>query len=114
MTRLSTFVIALVLTLLPIAGQFAGDRASGWLGIDFGGYYCGALMQREGGNPYFAEPLHACERAAPAPFYRPPANVTVPAPYPPYALAFFYPLTLIPFAPAAVVWWMLLAAAVLL
>ena len=104
-------IIGLLLTLVPIAGQFAADRAIGWMGIDFGGYYCGALVQREGGNPYFAQALHACERAAPKPFYRPPANVTVPAPYPPYALALFYPFTLLPFVPASILWWLLLVAA---
>ncbi len=41
-----------------------------------------------------------------------PKNVTVPAPYPPYALAFFYPLTLLPFRAAVVAWWIVLAPVV--
>src|SRR5262249_49765982 len=38
---------------------------------------------------------------------------TVPAPYPPYALALFAPLTALPFADATVAWWILLALATL-
>jgi hypothetical protein len=113
-TRNATLIIAAVCTLLPLAGQFGGDRAHGWLGVDFRGYYCAALAQRNGTNPYFTQPLHDCEAGTPTPFYRAPPNVTVPAPYPPYALAFFYPLTFVPFPAAMVIWWMLLAVAVLL
>jgi hypothetical protein len=101
--------IAVLCTLLPFAGQVYGDRAGGWLMIDFRAYYCASLAQREGHNPYFATSLHACEAATPRPYYRPPKNVTVPAPYPPYALAFFYPLTFLPFAQAAIAWWIVLA-----
>ncbi len=80
--------------------------------VDFKAYYCASLAQREGNDPYAVQPLHACEGAETAPYYRAPANVTVPAPYPPYALAFFYPFTLLPFAAAAALWWIALAAAV--
>ena len=97
-----------------MAAQFYGDRAAGWLGVDFRAYYCAASAQRNGENPYYAQPLHACESVTPAPYYRPPRNVTVPAPYPPYALALFYPLTLLPFGAAMVLWWTILAGAILL
>ena len=107
-------LLAITCTLLPMAAQFYGDRAAGWLGVDFRAYYCAALAQRTGENPYYAQPLHACESITPAPYYRPPRNVTVPAPYPPYALAFFYPLTFLPFEAAIAVWWMILAGAILL
>ncbi|MBV9333498.1 MAG: DUF2029 domain-containing protein, partial [Candidatus Eremiobacteraeota bacterium] len=99
-------------TLLPIGAQFYGDRAAGWLGIDARAYYCAATLLREGRDPYEAAPLHACERDTPAPYYRPPQRVTVPAPYPPYALALFAPLTALRFADATIVWWMLLALAI--
>ncbi len=99
-------------TLLPIGAQFYGDRAGGSLGIDARAYYCAATILREGGNPYEAAPLRDCERAAPAPYYRPPQRVTVPVPYPPYALAMFSPLTSLPFADAVIVWWTLLALAI--
>jgi hypothetical protein len=114
MKRHTTLALVILCTLLPIAAQFAGDRASGWLGVDFRSYYCAALAQREGLNPYFAQSVHACEASTPQPFYRPPSNVTVPAPYPPYALAMLYPMTFVPFVAAAIMWWLLLALAVLL
>lgn len=99
-------------TLLPIGAQFYGDRVAGSLGIDARAYYCAATALREGANPYAAAPLHDCERATPAPYYRPPERVTVPAPYPPYALALFAPLTVLPFSAAILVWWTLLAFAI--
>ncbi|HEX3672361.1 MAG TPA: hypothetical protein VHT92_11720, partial [Candidatus Cybelea sp.] len=98
-------------TAVPIAAQVYGDMHGGWLGVDARAYYCAALIQREGGNPYLAAPLHACESTVAAPFYRAPANVTVPAPYPPYALALFYPWTFAPFHAAIVAWWIVLAFA---
>jgi hypothetical protein len=103
--------LAVCCTVLPIGAQFYGDRAAGWLGIDARAYYCAAALLREGKNPYAAVPLHACEAGTPAPYYRPPSRVTVPAPYPPYALALFAPLTALPFADAILVWWMLIALA---
>jgi len=107
------FLIALAMlcTLAPFGAQFYGDRAGGWLMIDFRAYYCASLAQRIGHNPYLAESLRECEANTPVPFYHPPARVTVPAPYPPYALAAFAPLTFLPFAAAAIVWWSLLAIA---
>ena len=107
-------VVATCCTFLPIAGQVYGDRAGGWLMVDFRAYYCAALAQRDGANPYDAQPLGDCERNTPAPYYRAPPNVAVPAPYPPYALALLYPLTLLPFKAAAILWWMLLAGALVL
>lgn len=104
--------IALICITLPIAAQLNADRSSGWLGVDFRAYYCAALAQREGANPYYAGSLHACEAAAVAPFYRAAPNVTVPAPYPPYVLAMLAPLSLLPFAAAAAVWWTMLIAAI--
>ena len=86
--RASAIVLAIVCTVLPIALQCAADRHAGWLMVDFRAYYCASLAQRENANPYFAAPLHACESRTPPPYYRAPATVTVPAPYPPYALAF--------------------------
>jgi Glycosyltransferase family 87 len=105
----AAILLAVVCTVFPFAGQFYGDRAGGWLMVDFRAYYCAALAQRDGANPYFVQPLHECENTTPAPYYRAPENVTVPAPYPPYVLAFLAPLTLLPFAAAAILWWILLA-----
>jgi hypothetical protein len=112
--RFGAIALAVVCTVLPFGGQLYGDRAGGWLMVDFRAYYCAALAQREGGNPYFVQPLHECEQTTPAPYYRAPKNVAVPAPYPPYVLAFLAPLTLVPFAAAAILWWILLVAALAL
>jgi hypothetical protein len=105
--------LAVVCTVLPFAGQFAGTRAGGWLMIDFRAYYCASLAQRQGRDPYFTASVHECESKTPAPYYRAPKNVTVPAPYPPYALAFFAPLTFLPFAVAAILWWIALVLSML-
>jgi Glycosyltransferase family 87 len=110
---LSAIALAVICTVLPFAGQLYGDRAGGWLMVDFRAYYCAALAQREGANPYFVQPLHDCERSTPSPYYRVPNGVTVPAPYPPYVLALLAPVTLLPFAGAAILWWTLLALSVL-
>lgn len=114
MARAGWLATIVLCTLLPFVGQFYGDRGAGWLAIDFRAYYCAALAQREHRNPYFAQSIHDCERTTPAPFYRVPENVSVPAPYPPYALAFMYPITLLPFAAAVYLWWALLAASLLI
>ncbi|MGA2760460.1 MAG: glycosyltransferase family 87 protein [Candidatus Cybelea sp.] len=105
-------IVAILCTIVPIALQFGGDRASGWLGVDFRAYYCASLAQREHLNPYFVTSLHDCEASTPSPYYHVPPNVTVPAPYPPYVMALLSPLTLLPFPVAAVVWWIGLAIAI--
>ena len=105
--------LAAIFTLVPIGAQLYGDGAGRLLGVDFHAYYCASLAQRQGLNPYYAQSLHDCESATTAPFYRPPANVTVPAPYPPYALALFYPLTFLSFGDAMFAWWLVLALAIL-
>jgi hypothetical protein len=107
-------ILAVLCTVVPIAMQFYGDRATGWLGVDFRAYYCASLAQREHLNPYFAASLHDCEAATPSPYYRVPPKVTVPAPYPPYVMALLSPLTLLPFPAAAVVWWIGIAIAIVL
>jgi len=112
-SHLLALVVAIVCTALPLAAQFYGDRTAGWLMVDFRAYYCAASAAGHGENPYFAASLHACESSPSPPYYRAPANVTVPAPYPPYVLAVLYPLTLLPFAIAAVVWWAILVLSIL-
>ncbi len=109
--RAPAIALAAVCTLLPAAAQLYGDRTGGWLMVDFRAYYCASLVQREGMNPYFVQPLHDCERSTPAPYYHATPNVTIPAPYPPYVLAFLTPLTFLPFGAAAIAWWILMAFA---
>ncbi len=50
----AAIVLAVLCTALPLAGQFYGDSAGGWMMVDFRAYYCAALAQRENRNPYYA------------------------------------------------------------
>jgi hypothetical protein len=111
---IAVVVVAALCSLLPLGAQFYAEGVGGNLGIDTHAYYCAAQAQRHGMSPYFSSSIDACERQAPRGYYRPPPHVTVPAPYPPYALALFSPLTLLPFATAAIVWWTLLVLALIL
>lgn len=115
MKRSSVFAIVLgvVCSLLPFAGQFYGDRSGGWLMVDFRAYYCAASAAARHENPYFAASLHECESRPAAPFFHAPQNVTVPAPYPPYVLRAVAPLARLPFGVAAILWWLILVACVL-
>ncbi len=107
-------LIAVLCTLLPIGVQTLVEGRLGWALTDFRAYYCAASIQREGGEPYFAMPIHTCEASTPSPFHGRKRDITVPAPYPPYALALLAPLTFMPFTAAAIVWWFALVAAVAL
>lgn len=110
--RIASIALAVICIALPIALQCIGDRGSGWLGVDFRAYYCGALAQREGMNPYLAQSIAACEASTPKPYYRAPPGVVVPAPYPPYVFALLAPLTFLPFVIAAWLWWLLIAGCI--
>ncbi|MBC5802359.1 MAG: DUF2029 domain-containing protein [Candidatus Eremiobacteraeota bacterium] len=79
---------------------------------DFNAFYCAGAAIDRGADPYRAEPLGACERAPrAAALNRAPANLSVPAPLPPYALAPFALLARLPYDVAAVVWTLLSALA---
>ncbi|MEA2787108.1 MAG: hypothetical protein QOF71_3212 [Candidatus Eremiobacteraeota bacterium] len=79
---------------------------------DFRAFYCAGAVIAQGANPYLEEPLRGCERDAGPPaepaFLRP---VALPAPLPPYALALFVPFGMLPFPVAAVLYGLLLIAA---
>lgn len=79
---------------------------------DFGAFYCGGTMVREGVSPYAAAPLLKCERS-PQPFglhvTRP--GIALPAPFPGYVLSIFVPISLLPYPVAAALWFILLLAA---
>lgn len=81
-------------------------------GFDFQAFYCGGAVIAERANPYLDQPLHDCEAQAAPALSRKFQNVTVPAPLPPYALAFFVPLSLLPFLWAKIVWWLILLASI--
>src|SRR5215469_17736442 len=79
---------------------------------DFRAFYCAAQISMHGLDPYRQEPLYGCEAPQISPIlWHAVGHVTDPAPLPPYALALFIPLSLLPFGAAAVVWTLVLAAA---
>ena len=79
---------------------------------DFRAFYCAGAAIAQHANPYLEEPLRGCERDAGPPFepafLRP---VALPAPLPPYALTLFVPFASLPFPLAAVLYGLLLIAA---
>ncbi len=74
---------------------------------DLRAFYCAGRVARTGGDPYRAEPIGACERGLVG---MPNTNFVVPAPLPGHAIAFFEPLSGLPFPVVAAVWCALLAA----
>ncbi|HMF29466.1 MAG TPA: glycosyltransferase family 87 protein [Candidatus Cybelea sp.] len=86
--------------------------SSGSLLSDFRAFYCAGQLSLHAIDPYRQEPLYSCEARQVAPIlWHAVGHVTDPAPLPPYALALFVPLSLLPFAVAAVTWTLVLVAA---
>jgi glycosyl transferase family 87 len=86
--------------------------SSGTLLSDFRAFYCAGAISMQGLDPYRQEPLYSCEaQQASSILWHAAGHVTDPAPLPPYALALFAPLSLLPFGAAAIVWTLVLTAA---
>lgn len=86
--------------------------SSGSLLSDFRAFYCAGQLSMHGFDPYRQEPLYSCEAQPVSPIlWHAVGHVTDPAPLPPYALALFVPLSLLPFGAAAFAWTLVLAAA---
>ncbi len=106
--------------LAGIAFALAGYEIYGFILVhgflgDYGAFWCAANVMVHGADPYRAAPLWACEHASATwGFYSPPNGVVVPAPIPPYAIAFFVPLALLWFPAAAVLWLFINAGAIVL
>jgi hypothetical protein len=81
---------------------------------DFNAFYCAGRALANGSDPYRAEPLGSCERAVKPPFASGIAGLAVPAPLPPYALAPFRALAMLPYPAAAALWLLFLVGAVAL
>jgi len=79
---------------------------------DFIAFYCAARVRSAGADSYPAEPLRTCEAESLASLgSRIVPYLVVPAPLPPYALALFAPLALLPFQAAAGAWFCILLMA---
>ena len=90
-------------------GWWSGSRTSGVGPLnnptDFVAFYCAARVAARGADPYRAEPLRSCERAAFAESRVPMVpHLVVPAPLPGYDLALLAPLSRVPFRLACVIW----------
>ncbi|MDQ2866628.1 MAG: hypothetical protein M3R51_10410 [Candidatus Eremiobacteraeota bacterium] len=78
---------------------------------DFRAFYCAGELAREGRFDYSLDRIAPCEsRPVPAPFFSATRKLAVPAPLPGYAIAPFAVLSLLPYAAAAVLWWIALFA----
>lgn len=82
-----------------------------YVGLDFQAFWCGGKVLLTHANPYLNQPLHACEQMHSPVFFSRYANVTVPVPLPPYAIALLAPLSLIPYVLAVKIWWLILVGA---
>lgn len=72
---------------------------------DFNAFYCAGESIRTGQDPYLAEPLGTCERKTkPKIFQAGQANLTLPAPLPPYDLLFLAQMSRLPYVTAAFFW----------
>ena len=99
-------VIAGVL-LLAVLPLFAGDLVRTFH-IDFVAFRCAGAAVTHGRNPYLESSLHPCESAAGLL-----PGLTMPVPYPPYALPFFAALALASEPVAWAIWTVALIAATL-
>lgn len=104
-TLLAVAVIAgSAFLLAPSVASLGGPKHHGPLTdpIDFIAFYCGGKVLAAGADPYRYEPLHTCEARALAESQLTILRyVAVPAPLPPYALAFFSAFSFVPFRAAA-------------
>jgi hypothetical protein len=109
---LAVVALAGLLAFVPPSAALRGVGPSGLL-RDFSAFYCAGSALRHGADPYLEEPLGSCERAPkPAPLLPGTPALAMPAPLPPYALAPFAVLSLVPYAAAGLVWSLVLAASV--
>ncbi|HVR45398.1 MAG TPA: glycosyltransferase 87 family protein [Candidatus Binatia bacterium] len=72
---------------------------------DFDAFYCAGKVLANGGDPYRYGSMHRCETTNLRTIT---PHAIVPAPLPPYGIAEFVPLSMMPYAQASVVWFLLL------
>ena len=87
-------VLALIFLVAELAIPLAMDAAL--RACDFAAFYCAGEAVGHGADPYRVVPLAACEhRVATGPFFR--QLAVMPAPLPPYVLAAFRVVAMVPF-----------------
>lgn len=75
---------------------------------DFRTFYCAGRALDGGGDPYRVEPMRRCDRETLAENgFRSDGRFVFPAPFPPYAIAFFGAFARLPFGLATTVWFAL-------
>ena len=105
------WVSVAVFAVLVAAYQYYAFASLHGLLSDYRAFWCAGHAIASGLDPYRASSMLACERIAmPSHLAGASAGVSVPAPLPGYALAFFVPFSLLPYPVAALLWTALLAA----
>ncbi len=80
---------------------------------DFHAFYCGGAAVLHGADPYLQASILRCEHARqPYGLYSGAPGVTAPVPFPGYAFTLFAAFSALPYVPAALLWMVLLLAAV--
>jgi hypothetical protein len=103
-----------VLLCAVLAAPAAWHLGAGGLMRDFNAFYCAGSALGAHADPYLAEPLGTCERAAkPWGLHSQIPHLSMPAPLPPYALAPFVLLVHLPYGAAALAWFALSLACVI-
>ena len=104
--------VDLLLVVLLCCAVALGIRQS-WTMLDFTAFVCGGETVAQHANPYLREPLQQCEtRRFLALGEKSEVGLTLPAPLPPYALAPFMLLSLLPATVAAGIYALLTVAAI--
>jgi hypothetical protein len=90
---------------------FAGLSLAAFLSLyparfcDFRAFYCSGQVALAGQDPYREHPLHECEQSLPPLLLSSfPPQLTMPAPYPGYAIALYSVVARLPFNDAIVLW----------
>jgi hypothetical protein len=110
----AVFVAALCLAIVLGLWQYI-EQSRTTVMLDFRSFYCGADVAARGFDPYLQEPLYACESHHDGSWLIAEGrNIALPAPLPPYALAFFVPFTSMAFPTASAVWTIVLALSLIL
>jgi hypothetical protein len=102
-TRLAIYIAVVILAILLPREPFLITHP---LPSDFTAFWCAGKAILAHQNPYLDASLHACDLSVGEP-----AGLTTPVPYPPYVMALFAALALIPVGTSVWVWYAVLIVA---